>query len=188
MIRIPWVNTTDFAPRQYTCGFCGNIVGPNTGYFADRCPSRIYLCSYCEQPTYFPDTSDVQVPGVPYGNAVGHLPADVRNLYGEARNCMAVNSYTASVLTCRKILMNVAVAQGAAEGESFVAYVEYLATKGYVPPQGRGWVDYIRKKGNEANHEIAVMARGDAEMLISFLEMLLKFVYEFPAKIPKTSP
>jgi hypothetical protein len=45
-------------------------------------------------------------------------------------------------------------------------------------------VDHIRKKGNEANHEIAIMSRTDAEELISFIEMLLKFMYEFPARIP----
>jgi len=44
-------------------------------------------------------------------------------------------------------------------------------------------VDHIRQKGNEANHEIKVMTAQDARDLVSFLEMLLKFVYEFPAKI-----
>jgi hypothetical protein len=45
-------------------------------------------------------------------------------------------------------------------------------------------VDHIRKKGNEANHEIALMTRVDAEELLSFSEMLLKFIYEFPSRIP----
>ena len=63
-------------------------------------------------------------------------------------------------------------------------YVEYLSNKGYVPPNGRGWVDHIRKKGNEANHEIVLMKKEDAEELILFSEMLLKFIFEFPNKIP----
>jgi hypothetical protein len=45
------------------------------------------------------------------------------------------------------------VAEGAKEGLSFQAYVDHLSAKGYVPPNGKGWVDHIRKKGNEANHE-----------------------------------
>jgi len=53
-----------------------------------------------------------------------------------------------------------------------------------VPPGGHGWVDHIRKKGNEANHEIVLMSEDDAKDLISFAEMLMKFIYEFPAKIP----
>jgi len=48
--------------------------------------------------------------------------------------------------------MSIAVAQGAKEGQSFLSYVEYLANAGYVPPNGRHWVDHIRTKGNEANH------------------------------------
>ena len=45
-------------------------------------------------------------------------------------------------------------------------------------------MDHIRKKGNEATHEIALMTAQDATELISFAEMLLKFVYEFPARVP----
>ena len=79
--------------------------------------------------------------------------------------------------------MSIAVAQSAPEGKKFIEYVEYLADNGYVPPNGKGWVDHIRKRGNEANHEINLMSRADAEELISFSEMLLKFIYEFPARI-----
>lgn len=80
--------------------------------------------------------------------------------------------------------MNIAVTQGAAAGLKFIEYVEYLANKGYVPPNGKGWVDHIRKKGNEATHEIKLMEFEDAIELISFSEMLLKFIYEFPARVP----
>ena len=48
-------------------------------------------------------------------------------------------------------------------------------------------MDHIRKKGNEANHEIRLMKKADAEELISFSEMLLKFIYEFPQRVPKAS-
>jgi hypothetical protein len=67
-----------------------------------------------------------------------------------------------------------------------MAYVEHLAASGYVPPHGKGWVDHIRKKGNEANHEIVLMEKDDAQELISFVEMLLKFIYEFPSRIPSS--
>ena len=45
-------------------------------------------------------------------------------------------------------------------------------------------VDHIRKKGNEANHEIVLMEKEDAEDLLVFSEMLLKFIYEFPKRVP----
>jgi hypothetical protein len=84
--------------------------------------------------------------------------------------------------------MNIAVGEGAKEGQNFLQYVDYLATKGFVPPNGRHWVDHIRKKGNEANHEIALMKQQDAQELITFVEMLLRFIYEFPNIVPKPAP
>jgi hypothetical protein len=33
-------------------------------------------------------------------------------------------------------------------------------------------------------HEIALMMKTDAEELIAFTEMLLKFIYEFPSRVP----
>ncbi len=120
-----------------------------------------------------------------FGNDVDHLPPDIKSLYNEARSCIAVNAYTASVLACRKLLMSIAVAQGAEEGKNFIAYVKYLADKGFVPPNGQNWVDHIRTKGNEATHEIALMQADDAKELISFSEMLLRFIFEFPNRIPK---
>ena len=147
----------------------------------------MYICPFCGSPTFF-DMNQRQFPGIPSGYDVASLPTDVASLYSEARFCVAVNSFTSAVLTCRKLLMHLAVEKGASEGKSFLQYVEYLSDKGYVPPDGKGWVDYIRTKGNEANHEIKIMSRDDAKDLITFSEMLLKFVYEFPAKVKPPPP
>ena len=187
---ISWQNPNPLDPKRYTCGHCDTLVGPNLGYYATVSvdgqsiePLVVMICSNCKLPTSF-DLNGKQHPGVPFGNAVDSLPPNVEALYDEARRAYSVGAYTASVLACRKILMNVAVAQGADEGKSFISYVEHLAAAGYVPPDGKGWVDHIRKKGNEATHEIALMTAQDATELISFAEMLLKFVYEFPARVP----
>lgn len=82
--------------------------------------------------------------------------------------------------------MNIAVHQGAKENMKFIEYVEYLSNQGFVPPNGKVWVDHIRNKGNEATHEIALMAEADAKNLMSFVEMLLRFVYEFPGLVPES--
>lgn len=81
--------------------------------------------------------------------------------------------------------MNIAVSEGAQKNLSFVKYVEYLADNHLIPPKAKEWVDHIRTKGNEANHEIDIMSKDDAQELINFIEMLLKFIYEFPAKIQR---
>ncbi len=79
--------------------------------------------------------------------------------------------------------MNIAVNEQAPEGQQFIKYVEYLSNEGFIPPNGKQWVDYIRTRGNEATHEIALMSETDAHALIIFVEMLLRFIYEFPALV-----
>ena len=190
-MTIVWKNTINLNSRSYTCGFCGNPLAANQGYSASDVDAHfvevaIYICHHCKWPTFFIFKNgylNQQVPSPAFGNAVSHLPDDIKSLYDEARNCLKVNASTASILCSRKLLMNIAVANGAEEGLKFIEYVNYLVEKGFVPPNGRGWVDHIRNKGNEATHEIKIMSRSDAEELITFLEMLLKFIYEFPAKI-----
>jgi hypothetical protein len=88
----------------------------------------------------------------------------------------------------RKVLMHIAVDKGAQPDQTFAEYVNSLADKGYVPPDGRGWVDHIRTKGNEANHELPQTTEADAEELIDFLELLLRFAYDMPARVPGANP
>ena len=185
-----WHGASKHAAIPFRCGFCDREVASDTGYVAhsnDRgrrfLIANVRICPRCSQPTYF--ISDKQVPNVTPGNDVANVPNDVRALYQEARMCIAANAPTAAVLTCRKLLMNIAVAEKASTGQSFLDYVAYLSDKGFVPPNGKHWVDHIRKKGNEANHEITLMTKDDAIELVEFCEMLLKFIFEFPNRVPR---
>lgn len=180
---MPWNNAHGLASRPFTCGHCGNLVASAVGYQNHTGQESIYICPHCDHPVYF-NAKQEPLPGVAFGNDVAHLPPAIKTLYDEARRCTSASAYTASVLLSRKLLMNIGVTQGAEEGKSFIFYVEYLAAHGYVPPNGKGWVDHIRKKGNEATHEILLMSDSDAQDLVAFSEMLLKFIYEFPNKIP----
>lgn len=144
----------------------------------------ILICPKCDSPTYL--DKGKQVPGIAYGSTIAHLPKDVESLYSEARNCMSVSAFTASVLATRKLLMNVAVSQNADKNKSFEYYVNYLADNGYVPPNAKTWVNHIRTKGNEATHEIPAIKDEDAKDLLTFMEMILKLVFEYPQRIPKS--
>jgi hypothetical protein len=182
MAEMVWQGQSKIRSKIYVCGYCSATVGPDSGMATVQHPHVqvfIYFCSNCGQPTYF-DEGGKQFPGVKFGNPVKHLPKDVEELYDQARSAMSSQAYTPTVLACRKILMNVAVALGAQEGDSFVSYVQYMADKGYIPPNGKHWVDHIRTKSNEANHEITLMSKDEAEKLVTFVEMMLKFIYELP--------
>jgi hypothetical protein len=183
--NLDWRQLQEVEAANFQCGYCGHGVGPNRGYRATNPATGeghvIYICTFCRRPTYVePDGS--QFPGVPYGADVEYLPDGVRRVYDEARRAMSVNAFTAAAMACRKVLMNVAVEEGADENQTFAAYVNWLADQGYVPTKGRPWVDRIREKGNEANHEIPDIDRTDAEDVLSFTEMLLKVNYEMPAR------
>ena len=179
-----FVHFNNLESKSYTCAYCSNTVASSRGTYDNGATFlRIYECPHCGNPTYF-GRSDSQIPDVSPGAHVEHVPENIANLFFEARSCVSVNAYTSSVLASRKLLMNIGVTQGAGEGLSFIAYVEYLSNHGFIPPNGRGWVDLIRTKGNEATHEISSMTCEDATQLITFVEMLLRFIYEFPAQIP----
>jgi hypothetical protein len=197
--RMQWQNTnrgkSSFLPsKSYVCGHCGNPLASEVGYYAlavdasgnavvSQVLAHIYICHYCDKPTYF-DEDGKQIPGSAFGGDVRNIPnEEVKALYDEARNCMKVSAYTAAVMCCRKLLMNVAVSEGAEENKSFAHYVNYLAEEGHIPPKAAStWVDHIRDKGNDANHEIQIMTREDAERLIRFSEMMLRIMYEYPAE------
>lgn len=188
-----WRNVTDIASRSWTCGYCGNLVGGSSGYRRDAIKngpefdkSKIYICPHCEKPTAFlvSDDGDVeQVPGPMEGSFVRGLPETVSALYDEIRKCVQVGAYTAAVLASRKMLMHLAVGSGAKPGMTFSQYVAYLDEAHYIPPNGSEWVDEIRKRSNEQNHEIVLATREDATQLLDFIEMLLRFSYEFPARV-----
>lgn len=186
-----WFQIQRIANKSYRCGYCNDQVSSDRGYKIGEhgdgsglIRGGVYICSRCSGPTFF-NVDGYRYPAISFGNTVAHVPPELNSLYEEARRCTSQGCYTAAVLLCRKALMNIAVAQGAAENLRFIEYVNYLSENGYTPPNGRQWVDHIRRKGNEATHEIALMVENDAKDLICFLEMLLKFIYEFPASIPQ---
>jgi hypothetical protein len=189
---IGWQGAQSSGAVDFTCAYCGREVSASFGWKAQNPDSvspgafsgyklfHLALCPRCGNPTYIKGPQ--QIPGVPFGDPVEHLPEDVSALYREARDSVAHGNYTAATMVGRKLLMNVAVAKGATAGQPFAAYVDHLATAHVITPDMKPWVDEIRKLGNEANHEIAAIPKEQAEDLITFLGMLLKIVYEYPAR------
>jgi hypothetical protein len=190
-----WGNLVTVNGYSYTCGYCGSNAGPSKGYQCVYSSSRagdssvkfaeILICPTCNKPTFINTLNKQQVPGPRVGDDIEYLPDDIQQLYNEARNCVSVNAYTSSVLSCRKLLMNVSVTKGAEAGKRFAFYVDYLYENHFIPPNSKEWVDHIRQKGNEATHEINQMTESDAVELLEFTAMLLRFVYELPGKMTK---
>jgi hypothetical protein len=53
-----------------------------------------------------------------------------------------------------------------------------LSKNHYLPPNADKLLEYMRKLGNEKNHEIKLGTQDEVEKVIKFAEALLYFVYE----------
>jgi Domain of unknown function (DUF4145) len=182
-----WPNIGNLPARNFTCGYsdCGREVSSEKGWVhSGGSPGPdgwIYTCPVCRRPTFFDVPNDMQLPGVSLGDPVKSLPPEIETIWSEIRRSTSQESHTSAVLLGRKLLMHIAVNSGAKSGASFVDYVDYLVANHYAPPNSEPWIDKIRSHGNEANHQIVIKSKADAEEIMVFLEMLLKFIYEFPA-------
>ena len=141
-----WDHQQQVNAKEYVCGFCNKHVASNRGYWENHTHDIIYLCPNCNQPTFFRWSDDAQIPDIKHGDEVKHLPENIEFFYEEARKCFSVACYTSATLICRKLLMNIAVTQGAKEGESFIWYVNFLTDKAmYLQMVKHGSITYGKK-------------------------------------------
>jgi hypothetical protein len=183
-----WLDTRTIPGKDWRCGYCAREVSGDRGWelietdFGGReTPvAWVAVCPRCNGPSFIAEEG--QIPPAPQGTDIEHLPEGIRELYGEARRTIAASAPTSAVMAGRKLLMAVAVERGADGDLKFIQYVNWLVEKGIVTEPMCGFVDEIRQLGNEANHEIRLMTQGDAEEMLTYVEMLLKVVYEYPGR------
>jgi hypothetical protein len=185
-LQATWNGPGVLTSVSFVCGYCGDKVGASQGYASNVSNYKIAICPTCNKPTFLEGSK--ATPARAFGSPVAHVPEKVSQIYEEARRCMTVNSPTCAVLALRTLLAHIAVERGAKAGLSFQAYVKYLTENGFAPAGSGGWVDSIRERGNEAAHDLEIMNHEQAEQVISFAEMILKFLYEFPARVLKNPP
>ena len=193
--NIVYIGAREVPSNSIKCGYCGNIVAPNLGYqiksniigqYEDGDLAYIYRCPHCNNPIIYFVESHATLPVNMYGRDVKYLPDNIQTLYTECRTCHANQCYTAAQMIARTVLMHIAVEKGAEANQRFAYYVDYLDSNGYIPPNGKPWVDYIRKSGNIANHELVIKEKEETEKVLSFLSALLFFIYELPNELEIT--
>jgi len=86
-------------------------------------------------------------------------------------------------MCCRVLLMHIAVSKKAESGKAFAFYIDFLDEKNFIPQESKDWVKQIKDIGNKANHELAPISKAEAEEVLEFTGMLLKLVYEYPARL-----
>jgi predicted metal-binding protein len=172
---------------DYECGGCARrtharIIARGqddiTGNFLFWC-----YCN-CGQPTCISRSADsetsLQWPRPGEFKVGVNWPPDLIRLFSEAAISFAGNAFTAASLVCRKILMAVAVDQGAADGGNFTLYVDYITNTILNYPKAKHAIDAIRKIGNEATHKIQFVDHADARRSLRICQYVLDAVYDLP--------
>lgn len=171
-----WQSLASLGAHTYVCGYCGTNTGTSHGYYMNGSAHKIFVCTNCGLPTLF--YGNAQVPGANISIQFKNLPDGVDTIYKEITSSIQNTNDTGAVLLARKLLMHIAVEQGAEEGKTFTEYVQYLADKGFVPPNADKLLDFIRRVGNEKNHEIKIASPEESKKVLKFLEAILQFAYE----------
>lgn len=170
---------------RITCGWCNSIISPNKGYSVRYNSSQsgdigyIYICPNCNQVILYRDYQKVVFPLCKFGKSINKLPEQVSLIYNEIRECYSIGAFTSIGLLGRKLLMHVAVQEGAEEDKSFLYYVNYLNDNRYVPKKSKHLLEFLRSQGNDANHFVQILQKEEAEKIISFIELILTFIYEY---------
>ncbi|HIG94327.1 MAG: hypothetical protein QT05_C0020G0005 [archaeon GW2011_AR13] len=176
----PWYAADNLSSKSFICWNCNNQVASSKGYktFDEQFLKRVYICPHCAAPNIYDVEGKTPISSLP-GKEIKKLPENIQNVYDEVRKCMQTNSFTGAVMLMRKIIMNIAVHEGAEENKSFVYYVNYLCDNGIVHKKSKKKADSIRDLGNDANHEIENRTQEEAQNCLGFIELLLMANYEF---------
>jgi hypothetical protein len=178
-----WQLTQKIRNERWKCGYCDHQVSSEYGYYSDGKHITARACPSCKGLSMFVQ-GDV-LPRPTPGSPVTGVDPMMRGLYEEARMAAGAGAFTASVMACRKLLMNIAVREGAHPGRTFKEYVGYLEKKGLFSPKAKRFVEHIKDIGNDANHQIDPKSQEDAELTIEFVGSLLRHNYELPSKLPE---
>lgn len=183
---VKWPDIKELPSKTFVCFNCGKEIAANKGYRSlgvniSTGRSHIYICYHCCAPNVFDVTGNpIIMPKI--GKEIANLPENVSNLYNEVRACLQAGAFTAAAMLMRKMLMDIAVAEGIKNCSTFAQCVEELCKEGIVPKKARFLAEAVRKLGNEVNHELQTAKPEETYALFKFMEMLLEVNYEFAEK------
>lgn len=183
--RDTWLGTCKQDSKSFICWNCSNPLAAQEGFVTRYGDPSIYICHHCNAPNVF-DYLKKPIMQPLFGRTILNLPTEVETTYNEARGCFSIGAYTASVMMCRKLLMNIAVENNAEEGKNFSYYVDFLNSAGVIPIKSQHLANKIRTLGNLANHKIEQRTEEEANNLLTYIQLLLQCNYEIAENISIT--
>ena len=154
---------TDTAPKTYRYE---TILVPNI---------ILVACCKCNVKSAFCNGTPYELTDLEEGTE--ELRDEIKSAYKETVKCLSVDSYTATTMMCRKILMLISRDLGADKNKAFEYYVNYLEENGYITKSIKNWMSYVRISGNDANHEIEPINDQRAMNTFMFVTVLLVRVH-----------
>lgn len=191
--KYKWKDKQEILKKSFNCVYCkvnvssakGYMIGSEKDNFSTQI-GGIYICPNCYGPNFLDTWNKKDLwhsAGKLIGRSVKNVPENLNGLYEDARECYKNKRLTATVVLCEKIIMNIGVDHGAKKNLSFSKYADFFFTKGIISKDIKRMVEHINKSGNEATYKIKMMNESDTTDLIKFTEIILLFLYEFPAKV-----
>ena len=114
------------------------------------------------------------------------VPGQIAEVYQEAVRALHADCPRATAVMARRTLEAIAVNKGQTAG-TLAERLANLASKGVLLQTLADWSKQVRLVGNAGAHfdPIDDVSRRDAEVLVSFLQQLLRYLYELPAELAR---
>lgn len=178
-----WGNLDKGKTFSIICWNCNNKVASEKYYYSydsinHLYKSHIFICPHCNAPIILDDEQKNILLPLP-GKEINKLSENINIVYSEIRKCMQGGCFNGAIMLMRKLIMHIAVEEGADEGKKFIEYIDFLCDNHIVPPKSKNKADSIRSLGNATNHEIENRTQEEAQNCFEFIELLLKVNYEF---------
>ena len=110
------------------------------------------------------------------------IPEQLRKSLKECIQCLRSNSYTATVIMCRRTIEGFSQTKGVNES-NLAKSIEKLKSKEIINSQLYEWANELRLIGNEAAHNIeTIFSAEDARDSLEFTIAILDFTYSFKEK------
>ncbi|PKB64111.1 MAG: hypothetical protein BZY80_03825 [SAR202 cluster bacterium Io17-Chloro-G2] len=121
---------------------------------------------------------------LPSTNLSPDIPDEVALAFAEAVSALHAHYPRASAVMARRTLEAVTVEQGETTGV-LATRLRKLAESNLLEPTLADWATEVRLVGNIGGHfdPISDVSTEDAQQLISFTRVLLRYLYELPAEL-----
>ena len=145
-------------------------------------------CNACQRPILVAEDGIWILPPPQPGPVDNAIPEPMKSDLQEAKSCLAVSAWNASVVMARRALQTAAIELGAPKGMKLWEQIKHLADNHLITAPQKDWCDAARWVGNHGAHDTEPDVKGgviaitnvdkvDAEDTIKLVELLFQTLY-----------